>query len=191
MEYILQIILKNGLNGLNLKKYKVIDFQTMMTTKKGASFPKFAKKFIEKQFKHEIPYYQTDEEMIEVFNKANVKVMLMPPTNEKFKLEKIREINDYVGKLISDYPDTILGAWVMTNLSSHPEEWLKETRRCIVDLNFFGPWHYGAMTNIPATSPILKPFYELCIENKVPIKISVGHTAVGAGLPGCGGLKLE
>ncbi|NVM02187.1 MAG: amidohydrolase family protein [Candidatus Helarchaeota archaeon] len=174
-----------------MKKYRVIDFQTMMTTKKGASFPISAIKFIEKQFKHKIPYYQTEEEMIEAFNKANIKAILMPPTGGRTRFEKIREINDYVGKLISEYPDTILGAWVMTDLSNHPEEWLKEARRCITDLNFFGPWHYGAMTSIPATSPVLKPFYDLCIENEVPIKISVGATAVGAGLPGGGGFKLE
>ncbi|NVM02717.1 MAG: amidohydrolase [Candidatus Helarchaeota archaeon] len=170
---------------------KVIDFQTQMTTKQGALFPKSMKGFFEKQFKCDIPYYQTEEEMIELYRGANIRAILVGPTATKSKFEKIRKVNDYIGKLISEYPDVIMGAWIMTNLKENPEEWLKEAKRCITDLGFFGPWHYGASTNIPHTSPILQPFYDLCIEHKVPIKLSVGHTAAGAGLPGGGGMKLE
>ncbi len=170
---------------------KVIDFHTQMTTKKGALFPKSMKPFFEKQFKCEMPYYQSEEEMIEVYKKANIKAILVPPTSTKSNFTKIREINDYVGGLISKYPDVILGAWVMNNIKINEEDWLKETKRCIIDLGFFGPWHNGVNTNIPATSPKLQPFFDLCKDQKVPVKLSVGHTAAGAGLPGGGGMKLE
>ncbi|MHA1382820.1 MAG: amidohydrolase family protein [Candidatus Helarchaeota archaeon] len=174
-----------------MSEQKVIDFQTQMTTKKGALFPKSMKKFFEKQFKCDIPYYHTEEEMIEVYRQGNIKAILVPPTATKSNFDKIRERNDYVGKLIADYPDVILGSWVMTNLKENTDEWLKETKRCITDLGFFGPFHYGASSGVAATDEKMKPFYDLCVEYKVPIKISVGHTAAGAGLPGGGGMKLE
>jgi len=168
---------------------KVIDFQTQMTTKAGALFPKSAKRMFEKIFKCDIPYYQTDEEMLEVFRKANIKAILVPPTATRKRMDVIQKKNDYVGSLIEKYPDVILGAWIM--FDPNVEGWEKEMTRCVRDLGFYGFFHYGASTGVPANGPKMKPFLDICLEYKVPVKISTGHTAAGAGMPGGGGLKLK
>jgi hypothetical protein len=170
---------------------KAIDLQTQMTTEKGALFPKAAKEFFERVFKASIPYYQTEEEMLEVYRKADIKAILIPPTGTRSDFKKIREANDYVADLRDKNADVILGAWVMLNPRISPEKWLDELERCIRDLGFFGFFHYGASTGIPANDESLRPFYKICLKYKVPVKISVGHTAAGAGLPGGGGMRLK
>lgn len=167
---------------------KVYDFQTQMTTKKGALFPKAMKPFFEKAFKCKIPYHQTEEEMLEVYQNANIKAILVAPTSQKTNFEKIREKNDYVGGLISKYPEVIIGAWAM--MDPKLDGWVDELRRCVRDLGFFGPFHYGASSKVAANDPRMQPYYDICIEYKVPVKLSCGHTAAGAGLPGGGGMKL-
>lgn len=98
---------------------KAIDLQTQMTTEKGALF-KFpgAKEMFEAFFKTKIPYYQTEEEMINVFRQADVKVMLVPPTADKTDIALIRELNDYVANLKKLYPDTVLGAGLFSTPNS-------------------------------------------------------------------------
>jgi len=170
---------------------KAIDLETQMTTEKGALFPKDFKAYFEDIFKVTIPYYQTEEEMIEGFRRADIKAILVPPTAGESDFDKIRETNDYVAKLRDSYPDVILGSWVMMNLQISPDKWLEELERCIKDLGFFGFFHFGASTGIPANDERLRPFCEVCTKHKVPIKVSVGHTAVGAGIPGGMGIRLK
>ncbi len=169
---------------------KVIDFQTQMTTEKGALFPIGFKSFFENLFKCEIPYYQTEEELIEVYRKGNIKAILVPPTSTKKDIKEIQEVNNYVGGLIEKY-DEIIGAWFMMNASHSREMWLEELERCIVDLGYFGPLHYQASAGIAANDEVMNPFWKLCARKKVPVKISVGHTAAGARTPGGSGLKLR
>ncbi len=171
---------------------KVIDFQTQMTTEKGALFPIGFKSFFEKAFKCKIPYYQTEEEMIEVYRKGEIKAILVPPTSTKKDFKEIAEINNYVASLKDKYPDVILGAWFMMNASHSREQWLAELERCINDCGFFGPFHYGASSGIAANDEEkMYPFWKLCARKKVPVKISCGHTAAGAGTPGGSGMKLR
>jgi len=170
---------------------KAIDLQTQMTTQKGALFPKTMKPMFEQIFKINIPYYQTEEEMVEVFRKADVKTILVPPTATKTDFEKIKEANNYVAELRDKHPDIILGSWVMLNPLVQPEKWLEELERCIRDLKFFGFFHYGASTGVGANDDRMKPFFQVCAKYKVPVKVSVGHTAAGAGMPGGGGLRLR
>ncbi|NVM28503.1 MAG: amidohydrolase [Candidatus Helarchaeota archaeon] len=175
---------------------KVIDFQTQMTTEKGALFDIGMKGFFEKQFKCEIPYYQTEEEMIEVYRKADIKAILVPPTSTKRDFNVITEVHNYVAKLKEEYPDVILSAWIMMNGpmlrdEKGREQWLEEMKRCIVDLGFFGPFFYGASAGIAANDERMYPFWKFCAKKKVPVKISCGHTAAGAGRPGGAGMKLR
>ncbi|NVM53804.1 MAG: amidohydrolase family protein [Candidatus Helarchaeota archaeon] len=170
---------------------KVIDFQTQMTTEQGALFDIGMKSFFEKAFKCEIPYYQTEEEMIAVYKKAGIKAILVPSTSTKKDIKEIQAVNNYVGGLIEKYPDVIIGAWLMMNASHSRDMWLEELERCIVDLGFFGPFHYQASSGIAANDEVMYPFWKLCAKKKVPVKISCGHTAAGAGRPGGAGMKLR
>ena len=174
-----------------MQERKVIDFQTQMTTEKGALFPIGFKSFFEKTFKCKIPYHQTEDEMIEVYRKANIKAILVGPTSTLKDFDEVAKVNNYIAELIDTYPDDILGAWFMFNASHSLDKWLEELERCIKDCHFFGPWHYGASSGIPANDSVLKPVWKLCARKKVPVKISCGHTAAGAGTPGGSGLKLK
>jgi len=171
---------------------KAIDLQTQMTTEKGALF-KFpgAKERFEAFFKTKIPYYQSEEEMINVFRGVDVKVMLVPPTADKRGIGEIRELNNYVGELKRLYPDTVLGGWVILNPDIGIVKGLRELERCIKDLGAVGLWVSALRHGIPANDKTFYPLYDLCQEAGVPVRITVGFTALGAGQPGGGGVKLK
>lgn len=169
---------------------RVIDVQTQMTTKKGALWPLEVKDYFEASFKTKIPYYQSEEEMIEVFREADASVILVPPTADKTDFDEIREINDYVGQLKEDYPDVIFGSWVMLNPQLGMDKCLEELERCVKDLRAIGFYYNGFSTGIPANDKLLYPIWDLCEKLSAPVKISVGHTAAGAGLPGGMGIHL-
>ncbi len=169
---------------------RAVDFQTQMTTKMGALFPGM-KEFFEKQFKTTIPYFQTEEEMVGIYRKARIKACIVPPTSDKSNFEKITEINNYTADLRDKHPDCIAGFWVMLNPLKNTEKWLAELERCLRDLKSYGIFYYGATTGVPCTDERLKPFWQLCSRYKAPVKVSVGHTAAGQGLPGGGGLRLR
>src|SRR5690606_4217795 len=44
---------------------------------------------------------------------------------------------------------------------------------------------------VPATDPSYDPFYALCVEQRVPALIFVGHVGLGAGLRGGKGIILD
>lgn len=104
-------------------------------------------------------------------------------------LDEVKRQNDYVGELIKKYPDVIVGAWVALD-----PDWgragVKELERCIYDLKTFGVAVCGAFTGIPADDYRWYPYYEVCEDADVPIKIWVGHLAYGSGQPGGWGIKL-
>ena len=170
---------------------KVIDVQTQMTTEKGALFPGM-KEFFEAAFKTKIPYYQSEQEMIDYFKSADAKVILVTPAGSKMDFGEIRAVYDYVGQLKKDYPDTVAGFWA----GFHPElsihKCLAELERCIKDLGCIGYYHMGDLgLGVPANDPKVYPYYQMCMEANVVAKTSVGHTAAGAGLPGGGGVRLK
>lgn len=170
---------------------KVIDVQTQMTTRKGALFPEAAKDFFEAAFKTKIPYYQTEQEMMDVFRKADARVILIAPTADKTDFGEIKDLNDYTGQLKKDYPDTVYSFWLMPNIALSTYKWIKEIERCIQQWGSAGIYYNGFSTGVPASDKKLYPYYELCQEAGVPVKISVGHTAAGAGMPGGMGLHIH
>lgn len=169
---------------------KVIDVQTQMTTKKGALWPESYKEFFEASFKTKIPYYQSEEEMIKGFSEADARVILVPPAGGKTDFGEVREIHDYVGQLKKDYPEVVYSFWVTPAIGVNIIKWIRELERCIKDLGSAGIYYNGFTTGIPASDKLLYPFYDLCQEANVPVKISVGHTAAGAGMPGGMGIHL-
>ena len=167
---------------------KAIDLQTQMTTKKGALFPKALKASFEVTFKTKIPYYQTEEEMMQVFRDAGIKAIFLVPTPADFK--KMGEIGVYAAKLKDDYPDVVYGSWAAYNPGMNIDKYVTELEKYIDNFGSFGIFYYGASTGVPANDEKLFPIYELCANKKVPVKISVGHTALGAGMAGGMGIRL-
>lgn len=172
---------------------KAIDLQTQMTTEKGALF-KFpgAKEHFERFFKTHIPYYQTEEEMINYYRQFDVKVMLIPPTADKTDIGEVRELNNYVGELRRQYPDTVIGGWVVVNpMVLGVYKCIKEIERCVLELGAVGLFLSTLRWGIPANDKTFYPLYDTCQELGVPVRITVGFTALGAGQPGGGGVRLK
>ena len=169
---------------------KVIDVQTQMTTEKGAMFSKDLKDFFEVTFKTIIPYYQTEDEMMNVFREAGVKVVFCVPEPQNF--DQMAETGDYMAKLKSDYPDVVYGSWAPYNFAKFTDidKYVIELEKYIDKAKSFGVFYYGAATGVPANDKRFFPIYQLCNDKKLPIKISVGHTAMGAGTPGGSGIRL-
>ncbi|MDY6933900.1 MAG: amidohydrolase family protein [Spirochaetota bacterium] len=167
---------------------KVIDLQTQMTTEKGALFPKDFKAHFEATFKTIIPYYQTEEEMMQVFREAGVKAIFLTPAPTNY--EMMAEIGEYMLKVKNDFPDDFYGSWAPFNPEFDIKSYVIELEKYIDRVGSFGIFYYGASCGVPANDPKLFPIYELCSAKNAPIKISVGHTALGAGTPGGMGIRL-
>lgn len=167
---------------------KVIDLQAQMTTKKGALFPESMKGFFEVTFKTTIPYYQTEEEMMKYYKDSGVKAIFLVPAPNNF--EEMAEVGEYISKLQKDYPDVVYGHWAPYNHELDSKKYVGELEKYIDKTGSFGIFYYGAATGVPANDKSLFPIYELCNAKKIPIKISVGHTAFGAGTPGGMGVRL-
>ena len=167
---------------------KIIDLQTQMTTKKGALFSLELKDFFEMTFKAKIPYYQTEDEMMDYFREGGVKAIFCVPSPSTF--DEMAQIGEYMAKLKSDYPDVVYGSWAPYNHELDISKYVVELEKYIENVGSFGFFYYGAATGVPANDERFFPIYKLCSDKKVPIKISVGHTAMGAGTPGGMGIHL-
>lgn len=97
--------------------------------------------------------------------------------------------NDYTAGLVERFPDTLLGF-------ASVDPWkgdlaVQETRRAVSDLRLKG---IKFMPISQAFFPNDRRFYPLWEEISglgVPVMFHVGHTALGAGFPGGGGMKLK
>ncbi|HCX89931.1 MAG: amidohydrolase [Deltaproteobacteria bacterium CG12_big_fil_rev_8_21_14_0_65_43_10] len=165
-----------------------IDMQTCTSTKEGIGRmirDDGILKELTQYFRSPGDYFKTEEEFIQGLRENDVQTVTCSGT-WKFMgwtdFDLIKERNNYLGHLIKDYPDAVLSAWVSLD-SDWGLKGLRELERCIKDLGTYGIAVCGSMSNTPANDESFYPFYELCIEANVPVKIWVGHIAVqGRGL---------
>ncbi len=172
---------------------KAIDMECLMSTKEGAiSRDPAMIEALKEYFKTSGMRIKTEDEQAKDWRDAGVQVVILTATGKPFgftEFEQIKDRHNYIGQLKKDYPDVVLGFWVGLPLDWGVWTALKEVERCIKDLGSFGVFVSG-MAGIPANDKTWWPFYELCQEAKVPIKITVGATAGGAGQGGGGGIRL-
>ena len=136
------------------------------------------------------PKYRTEDEMATDLRAAGVKVILDLSFTKKLPIEETAELHDYAFSVQKKYPDCVLGNWIQLRPESGVST-LREFRRCVdANAGFLGLGISGA-GGAPASDPVWKPFYDLCSEANVPVLIFVGHTGLGAGLPGGGGIILD
>lgn len=167
---------------------KAIDMQGILMSKERG--PMFRTQDIMNQlfesFNSPDQVMRSEEEMIRELRQFDVKVVFFTGTLRTLGWTDFGEIkarNDYIGELKRKYPDVILGAWIALD-PDWGRKGLLELERCIKDLKLFGIAACGAMTGVPSSDKVWHPFYELCIEAKVPVKIWVGHIAIkGRGIP--------
>ena len=166
---------------------KAIDMECLMSTKEGAlSRDPAMIEMLAAYFKTAGLRIKTDDEMAQDWRDAGVQVVILCQTHKILgftEFEQIQDRHNYIGQLKKSYPDVVLGFWVGISLEYGLWKALKEVERCIKDLGSFGLFVTG-MYGIPANDKTWWPLYDLCQDAGVPIKITVGATAGGAGQGG-------
>lgn len=166
---------------------KVIDLQLALMSKENGAMIRDPELLAElsSYFKSPDALLKSEEELTQDLRRYDVKSVIL---GGGWKIlgwndfDLIRDRNDYIGELKRKYSDVIAGFW----LGIDPDwgwKGLRELERCIQDLGSYGIAVGGALTGVPANDKAWYPYYELCIEARVPVKIWVGHLAIRGRVP--------
>ncbi|TDA69520.1 MAG: amidohydrolase [Clostridia bacterium] len=141
-----------------------------------------------KHYKFEVKY-ETEEEMAQVFIKADVKGILVGWDAESNTGAEALG-NDYLADLERGFPNAFVGAFCGVD-PWKGEMAVKEIRRCIKELGMMGVKFQQIAQGFFPNDRRFYPIYEECASLGVPIQFHSGFTGMGAGLPGGAGLKLK
>jgi predicted TIM-barrel fold metal-dependent hydrolase len=174
---------------------KIIDVQVQTFTREAMKYqPKLKdiERMMRTVFKRESAFVP-EAEFIAGLKAAGVRAIMMSPmgwAKADRDLAQIKAMHDYMGHLRKTYPDTILGCWgdIDPRLGASGA---RELERCIKDVGMLGIYTGAILTGIPVNDKLYRPLFEVCAEAGVPVKLSVGMTAVGQGMPGGGGVHLS
>ena len=170
---------------------KALDIQVQCTAKWGPLLNPEQTEQIGKYLGTKLHYDLTDDQMAQELRDNNVKAMILLPTSDiREDIGRVRELHDRAAECQKKHPDVILGYWATIN-PHLGYKGIRELDRCIRDLKFVGYYHITLASGVPMNDPRMNHVYDLCSEAKVPVKLNIGHTAGGAGLPGGGGFHLN
>jgi uncharacterized protein len=169
---------------------KAIDIQVQCTAKWGPLLDEQQTKDIGKYLGTKLRYDLTDDEMAQELRDANVKAMILLGTSNVLDIGRVRELHDRAHECQKKHPDVILGFWGTVN-PHLGYAGVRELDRVIRDYKFVGYYHITLASGVPMNDPRMNHVYDLCSEAGVPVKLNIGHTAGGAGLPGGGGFHLN
>lgn len=97
--------------------------------------------------------------------------------------------NDYTAEIVRRYPDRFMG---FASVDPHKgRAAVKEMERAVRDLGLRGLKLHPISQAFFPNDIRFYPLWEKCAELGVPVLFHTGQTAVGAGLPGGGGLKIK
>jgi hypothetical protein len=97
--------------------------------------------------------------------------------------------NDYTASIVQRYPDRFLG---FASVDPHKgKAAVLEMERSVKELGLRGLKLHPISQAFFPNDIRFYPLWEKCAELEVPVLFHSGQTAVGAGLPGGGGLKLK
>jgi hypothetical protein len=169
---------------------KLIDMHSHWATERGYALQTPAERELQNTTWRSKAKFATEEQMAADFRGANVEVILDFGFTKFLPIEQAAELHDYAFATQKRFPDVIIGNWFHFQPElGKPVE--KEFRRCLDSgAGFVGLCASGA-GGVPATDPAYYPLYKMCIEAKVPALIIVGHTGLGAGMPGGMGIILD
>ncbi|MGH8713302.1 MAG: amidohydrolase family protein, partial [Casimicrobiaceae bacterium] len=136
------------------------------------------------------PAYMTEDEMAAYFRANRVQAVLDFGFTKFMPLAEARPIHDYGFETQRAHPDAITGHWLHIDPRTGIEG-VRELRRCVDNAPGFIGFAVSGSGTGPASDAMWNPFYELCIEARIPALIFVGTTGLGAGLPGGGGVILD
>jgi predicted TIM-barrel fold metal-dependent hydrolase len=169
---------------------KLIDIHSHWGTKRGYTLRTDEELAQQKKTWNSEPKYATEDQMADYFRQSNVRTVLDFGFTKFIPLDEARAIHDYGFATERTHPDAIIGHWI--HIDPHTGvEGVRELRRCIDNAPGFIGFAVSGSGTGPPSDAAWKPFYELCIEAKIPALIFVGTTGLGAGLPGGNGILLD
>jgi uncharacterized protein len=169
---------------------KLIDIHSHWGTKRGYTLRSAAALAQQKHTWNSTPKFHTEDEMAAYFRQSGAQTILDFGFTKFIPLAEAREVHDYGFATQRAHPDTILGHWI--HIDPHTgAEGVRELRRCIDAAPGFLGFAVSGSGSGPASDPMWSPFYDVCIEAKIPVLIFVGTTGLGAGLPGGDGILLD
>ena len=169
---------------------KIIDIHSHWGTRRGYPLQTEEELAQQRATWNTTPNYMTEAEMVDYFRSANAQVILDLGFSKFRPLEEMQSLHDYAFETERSYPERILGHWIHVD-PRMKHAGVRELRRCIDQRIGFVGFAVSASLSPPASDEAYAPFYELCIEAKVPVLIFVGTTGLGAGLRGGGGVVLD
>ena len=169
---------------------KMIDIHSHWGTKRGYVLRTDEELAQQKKTWNSEPKYATEDQMADYFRQSNVRAVLDFGFTKFIPLDEARAVHDYGFATERARADAIIGHWI--HIDPHTGlEGVRELRRCIENAPGFIGFAVSGSGSGPPSDPVWKPFYDLCIEAKIPALIFVGTTGLGAGLPGGGGILLD
>src|SRR5947207_4659246 len=169
---------------------KMIDIHSHWGTRRGYALRTDEELAQQKKTWNSEPKYATEDEMADYFRQSDVRAVLDFGFTKFIPLDEARVVHDYGFETERAHADAIIGHWI--HIDPHTGvEGVRELRRCIENAPGFIGFAVSGSGSGPPSDPAWKPFYELCIEAKIPALIFVGTTGLGAGLPGGGGIVLD
>ena len=169
---------------------KMIDIHSHWGTKRGYTLRTDEELAQQKKTWNSEPKYATEDQMADHFRQSNVRAVLDFGFTKFIPLDEARAVHDYGFATERAHADAIIGHWI--HIDPHTGlEGVRELRRCIENAPGFVGFAVSGSGSGPPSDPAWRPFYELCIEAKIPALIFVGTTGLGAGLPGGGGILLD
>jgi uncharacterized protein len=169
---------------------KMIDIHSHWGTRRGYTLRTDEELAQQKKTWNSEPKYATEDQMADYFRQSNVRAVLDFGFTKFISLDEARAVHDYGFETERAHADAIIGHWI--HIDPHTGlEGVRELRRCIENAPGFIGFAVSGSGSGPPSDPAWKPFYELCIEAKIPALIFVGTTGLGAGLPGGDGILLD
>ena len=169
---------------------KMIDIHSHWGTRRGYTLRTPEELAQQKRTWNSEPAYATEDEMAEYFRRSDVKVVLDFGFTKTMPIDEIATVHDYGFATERAHPDAILGHWL--HIDPHTGvDGVRELRRCIDAAPGFLGFAVSGSGSGPASDPVWRPFYDLCIEARIPVLVFVGTTGLGAGLPGGRGILLD
>ena len=169
---------------------KLIDIHSHWGTQRGYTLRSAEQLEQQKATWNSHPKFHTEAEQAAYFRASNVRTILDFGFTKFQPLEQAREVHDYGFATQRAYPNEILGHWI--HIDPHAgAQGVRELRRCIDAAPGFIGFAVSGSGSGPPSEPAWAPFYDLCIEAKIPVLIFVGTTGLGAGLPGGDGILLD
>jgi uncharacterized protein len=168
----------------------MIDIHSHWGTKRGYTLRTDAELAQQKKTWNSEPKYSTEDQMADYFRRSNVRAVLDFGFTKFIPLDEARAVHDYGFETERAHADAIIGHWI--HIDPHTGlDGVRELRRCIENAPGFIGFAVSGSGSGPPSDPAWKPFFELCIEAKIPALIFVGTTGLGAGLPGGDGILLD